>query len=72
MTKTASQAMKYEDIKKLSASKRRTIELGQFKDMKTSSIVFGAVRELYRRGQLEIWIAIACLEFAWIIWDKLG
>lgn len=41
-------------------SKRNVVEQSIFKDMKTANIVFGALRELYKRFSTELW-AVACI-----------
>lgn len=44
----------------------------QFDKVPTRTILFGVVKELYKRYEAEIWITATCLEFAYIIWVKIG
>jgi hypothetical protein len=53
-------------------SKTRDIERGMFKNMSTSRIIYGSIRELYRRYDTETWTFIAFGSIAYQIWYKLG
>ncbi len=54
MGKTVATAMRYEKTA-IIGSKRKTIEQGYFKEMTTANIIFGALKELYRRYSTEVW-----------------
>jgi hypothetical protein len=50
----------------------KQVEQSVFGQLSTWSIIIGATKELYKRFDTTIWITLAWLEFAYIIWTKLG
>lgn len=71
MKSVSAQASSYQRTGTLK-SKRKDIDRSVFRDMSSSSIIFGAVSELYGRYSVEIWAFVAFSELALIIWNKLG
>lgn len=53
-------------------SKRSVVEQGVFRSMTTTNIIVGAVRELYRRFDAELYAFALFGSWAIYIWIKLG
>lgn len=71
MGKTVANAMSYERSG-TTASKRKDVVRGMFREMELSELVFGSLGEFYRRYTTELLATALFSSWAMFIWVKLG
>lgn len=52
--------------------KSRGKDINYFRDLSTTSMLYGVGREVYRRYSVEIWMFIALGSIAYQVWYRLG
>ena len=64
--------MKTMEYERTGTVKSRSKDINYFRDLSTTSMLYGVGRELYRRYDTECWMFMTFGLFGWIVWTRLG